>query len=129
MKLTCSFLTIMILSLLMIGCGTESGKKTEAEPHQIQQLEEEVFYLIFPRSFHDSNGDRIGDLNGVTQKLDYLQELGVTSIIMTPLYPSIYYHNYFTHDFEGIDEEFGTMADYLNMVREIHRRGMKSKRT
>jgi len=66
-----------------------------------------------------------GDLNGVRQKLDYLQELGVTSILLLPLYESFYYHNYFAVDFKKIDPEFGTMQDYINLVKEIHWRGMK----
>ena len=77
------------------------------------------------RSFFDSNGDNIGDLNGLRMKLDYLQELGVTSILMLPLYESVYYHNYFASSFENIDPEFGTIQDYLALVREVHRRGMK----
>src|SRR3546814_6742062 len=73
----------------------------------------------------DSNGDGDGDLQGITDSLDYLKRLGVTSILLTPLYPSEFYHNYFADDFEGIDPEFGTMADYRHMVAEIHKRGMK----
>ncbi|MEJ2195031.1 MAG: alpha-amylase family glycosyl hydrolase [Ignavibacteriaceae bacterium] len=124
MKFPNSILPILICFLIFAyGCDSINHKAYDSTKKI--KSEEEVFYLIFPRSFYDSNGDQIGDLNGVTEKLDYLQELGVTSIIMTPLYPSIYYHNYFTHDFEGIDEEFGSKEDYLNMVREIHRRSMK----
>jgi len=85
----------------------------------------EIIYHLFQRSFYDSNGDGIGDLNGIRQKLDYLQELGVTSILLLPLYESVYYHNYFAVDFGKIDPEFGTMQDYINLVKEIHRRGMK----
>jgi alpha-amylase len=85
----------------------------------------EVIYHLFQRSFYDSNGDLQGDLNGVRQKLDYLQELGVTSILLLPLYESVYYHNYFAVDFRKIDPEFGTVDDYLNLVKEVHRRGMK----
>lgn len=85
----------------------------------------EIIYHVFQRSFYDSNGDRIGDLNGLRQKLDYLQNLGVTSILLLPLYQSVYYHNYFSSDFYKIDQSFGTMKDYLALVKDIHRRGMK----
>ncbi|MFI5187781.1 MAG: alpha-amylase family glycosyl hydrolase [Chitinophagales bacterium] len=85
----------------------------------------EIIYHLFQRSFYDSNGDGIGDLNGVRQKLDYLQELGVTSILLLPLYESVYYHNYFAVDFSKIDPGFGTMEDYIKLVKEVHRRGMK----
>ena len=85
----------------------------------------EVIYHVVQRSFYDTNGDMHGDLNGLRQKLDYLQELGVTSVLLLPLYESIYYHNYFTGDFEKIDEEFGTKEDYIALVKDMHQRGMK----
>jgi alpha-amylase len=85
----------------------------------------EVIYHVFQRSFYDSNGDLHGDLNGVRQKLDYLQELGVTSILLLPLYESFYYHNYFAVDFNKIDPEFGTMEDYISLAKEVHRRRMR----
>lgn len=85
----------------------------------------EVFYHIFTRSMRDSNGDREGDLRGIAQSLPYLKRLGVTSLLLTPLYPSPFYHNYFASSFEGIDREYGTMADYRRLVRAIHARGMK----
>ena len=87
--------------------------------------ESEVFYHIFMRSFRDSDGDRAGDLGGITEKLDYLVDLGITSILLTPLQPSPYYHNYFATDFEGIDPAFGTMDDYFAFVRAAHGRGLK----
>ena len=89
------------------------------------QLEREVFYQIFTRSMRDSNGDGEGDLKGIQQSLPYLERLGITSILLTPLYPSDFYHNYFASDFEGIDPEYGTMGDFRSLVRAIHRRGMK----
>jgi glycosidase len=89
------------------------------------RFDEEVFYHIFTRSMRDSNGDRQGDLKGIEQSLPYLQKLGVTSILLTPLYPSPFYHNYFASSFDGVDPEFGTMADYGGLVRAIHARGMK----
>lgn len=85
----------------------------------------EVIYHVLPRSFRDSDGDRHGDLRGFREKLDYLQALGVTAILFTPLYESGCYHNYFPTDYERIDAEYGTMDDYLAFVREVHRRGMK----
>lgn len=86
---------------------------------------QEVIYHVFQRSFFDSNGDGHGDLKGMQMKLDYLQDLGVTSILLTPLYQSEFYHNYFATDFEKIDAEYGTMDEYLSLVKEIHKRGMK----
>ncbi len=85
----------------------------------------EIIYHVFQRSFYDSNGDYHGDLNGICQKLDYLQELGVTSILLTPLYQSAFYHNYFAIDFEKIDPKYGSLTDYLKLIKDLHRRGMK----
>ncbi|MET6996295.1 alpha-amylase family glycosyl hydrolase [Chitinophaga defluvii] len=97
--------------------------KTTSAPEK--KHDSEVIYHVFQRSFYDSNGDQHGDLNGLREKLDYLQELGVTSILMVPLYESVYYHNYFASDFKKIDPRYGTMEDYLNLVKDIHKRGMK----
>ncbi len=91
----------------------------------LQVQAQEVIYHVFQRSFFDSNGDGHGDLKGIEQKLDYLQELGVTSILLTPLYYSEFYHNYFAIDFEKIDPEYGTMDEYLTLVKAIHKRNMK----
>ena len=88
-------------------------------------FQNQVFYHIFTRSMRDSNGDNEGDLKGIEQSLPYLQRLGVTSILLTPLYPSPFYHNYFASDFNGIDPAFGTMQDYRNLVRAVHARRMK----
>ena len=85
----------------------------------------EIIYHVCQRSFFDSNGDKQGDLNGLRQKLGYLQDLGITSILLLPLYDADCYHNYFANDFEKIDPSFGTMQDYINLVKEIHQRGMK----
>lgn len=85
----------------------------------------EVIYHVFQRSFFDSNGDGNGDLEGMRQQLDYLQDLGVTTILLTPLYQSDFYHNYFATDFEKIDPAYGSMQEYLTLVKEVHRRKMK----
>ena len=85
----------------------------------------EVIYHVFQRSFYDSNNDLIGDLNGLRQKLGYLQDLGVTSILLLPLYEADCYHNYFANDFEKIDAEYGSMDDYIALVKAVHKRGMK----
>jgi alpha-amylase len=85
----------------------------------------EVFYQLFVRSFRDSNGDGIGDLRGIQDKLGYLQDLGVTSILLTPINPSLFYHNYFASSFEGVDSGYGGLSAYRELVRAIHARGMK----
>lgn len=88
-------------------------------------LPQEVIYYIFERSFFDANGDRQGDLRGISQKLDYLQQLGVTSVLLTPLYKSAFYHNYFADDWMNIDPDYGTIRDFTNLARSLHSRGMK----
>lgn len=85
----------------------------------------EIIYHVFQRSFFDSNGDQTGDLQGLREKLDYLQDLGITSIQLLPLYQSVFYHNYFSDDFYKIDSSLGSLQDYLSFVKEVHRRGMK----
>jgi len=89
------------------------------------QAQTEVFYHVFQRSFFDSDGDSHGDLNGIRQKLDYFEELGVNTILLTPLYVSDFYHNYFASDFENIDPEYGNLDDYVQLLKEAHKRGIK----
>lgn len=96
-----------------------------ANLHVNAQANGEVMYHVFQRSFFDSNGDGHGDLKGINQKLDYLQELGITTILLTPLYQSDFYHNYFATDFEKIDPAYGTFDDYAAMVKAAHMRDMK----
>lgn len=87
---------------------------------------ESVVYQIYPISFKDSNGDGIGDLQGIISKLDYLQELGVDMIWVCPIYKSPNHDNgYDISDYCDIMKEFGTMEDFDVMLREIHARGMK----
>jgi glycosidase len=85
----------------------------------------EVFYQIFVRSFRDGDGDRIGDLRGMQDKLGYLHDLGITSILLTPINPSPFYHNYFASSFEGVDPEYGGASALPELVAAIHARGMK----
>ena len=85
-----------------------------------------VIYQIYPRSFADSNGDGIGDLNGITAHLDYLKELGVDVIWLSPVYQSPNDDNgYDISDYQDIMKEFGTMEDFDRMLSEMHKRGLK----
>jgi len=85
----------------------------------------EIIYHVFQRSFYDSDGDLHGDFNGLRSKLGYLQGLGVTAILTIPIYESVYYHNYFAGDYDKVDQRYGTMQDFIQLVKEAHRRGMK----
>ncbi|HIY18675.1 MAG TPA: alpha-glucosidase [Candidatus Blautia avistercoris] len=87
---------------------------------------ESVVYQIYPRSFNDSNGDGIGDLNGITEKMDYLQELGVDVIWLSPVYESPNDDNgYDISNYKGIMKDFGTMEDYDRMLKSAHEHGIK----
>lgn len=113
--------SVLLLALLcLLLCPA-----VEAQKPKKAAVKDEIIYHIFERSFYDSNGDQHGDLNGVRLKLDYMQQLGVTAVLFTPLYESVFYHNYFASDFKKIDPTLGTMQDYLKLIRELHRRGMK----
>src|SRR6185437_9644925 len=85
-----------------------------------------VIYEIYPRSFQDTNGDGIGDINGITSRLDYLKQLGIDAIWITPMYPSPQVDfGYDISNYEAIDPQFGTMADFDRLVREAKRRGIR----
>ena len=85
-----------------------------------------VAYQIYPRSFKDSNGDGIGDLKGVIQKLDYLKDLGIDLIWMSPIYKSPNDDNgYDISDYKDILKEFGTMEDFDDLLKQVHCRGMR----
>ncbi|MCA1055745.1 alpha-glucosidase [Rossellomorea aquimaris] len=91
-----------------------------------QWWKEAVVYQIYPRSFKDSNGDGIGDINGIISKLDYLKELGIDVIWLSPVYQSPNDDNgYDISDYRGIMDEFGTMADWDRLLDEMHKRGLK----
>ncbi|MBW3544914.1 MAG: DUF3459 domain-containing protein, partial [Bacteroidetes bacterium] len=83
-----------------------------------------VNYEIFVQSFADSDGDGIGDLNGVTQKLDYLHDLGVRGLWLMPINPSPSYHKYDVTDYYGIHPDYGSMEDFKHLLEEAHNREM-----
>ena len=85
-----------------------------------------VFYEIFPRSFCDTDGDGTGDLRGILSKLDYLKDLGVNVLWLTPVFPSPWKDSgYDVADYEGIDPSMGTMADFRELISEAHRRDLQ----
>jgi alpha-glucosidase len=100
-----------------------ASKTTDAEGHQWWQ--HAVFYEIYPRSFADSNNDGIGDLKGITSKLDYLKDLGVDAIWISPCFPSPQVDfGYDVSDYENIDPMYGTLADFDNLASEAKKRGI-----
>lgn len=84
-----------------------------------------IFYKIWPRSFYDADGDGSGDFKGMTAKLNYLQDLGVNGIWLTPIFEAPSYHGYDFQDFYAVESDYGTMADFEEFIRESHKRGIK----
>src|SRR3546814_17076498 len=85
-----------------------------------------VIYQIYPRSFQDMNGDGVGDLKGIEQRLDYLVALGVDAIWISPIYPSpMADFGYDVADYCGIDPRFGTLEDFDALLAAAHQRGLK----
>ena len=85
-----------------------------------------VIYEIYPRSFQDSNGDGVGDINGITSRLDYLRELGIDAIWISPMYPSpLVDFGYDVSDYTAIDPLYGTLADFDRLVSEGKKRNIR----
>lgn len=84
-----------------------------------------IVYQIYPKSFRDTNGDGVGDLSGVIEKLDYLQNLGVDYLWLTPFFPSPQNDNgYDVADYCDVDPQFGTMEDLDELIRQSEKRGI-----
>lgn len=113
-------LAVLLLAAAMALSGCSAG-----EPAGKVNGAKTVWYEIFVRSFADSNGDGVGDLNGITQKLDYLQDLGVGGIWLTPINPSPSYHGYDVTDYYAVNPQFGTMDDFKRLTNEAHKRGIQ----
>ena len=91
-------------------------------PHWIENT---VLYQIYPRSYQDSNGDGIGDLPGIVTRLDYLRDLGIGAIWLSPFYPSpMKDFGYDISNYRDIDPIFGTLNDFKIVLKEAHRRGI-----
>jgi alpha-amylase len=119
---------ILLLFIVSINSCKESKKVVAISVEKTTEpinWNNEVIYHVMQRSFYDSDGDLHGDLNGFVEKLDYLKELGATTILFTPLYESDFYHNYFPIDYENIDPEYGTKEEYIRFVKAVHKKGMK----
>ncbi len=116
-------LSIFILIWLIFqSC---SQPKVEDELTQQDVWPNGTMYEIFVQSFADSNGDGIGDINGMTSKLDYLQDLGIQGVWLMPISPSPSYHKYDVTDYYKVHPDYGTMDDFRNFVTEAHKRNIK----
>ena len=112
---------LFIIMSTFLACTQQTPKEDKtaesAWPHG-------VTYEIFVQSFYDTNGDGIGDLNGVTEKLDYLVDLGIEAIWLMPINPSPSYHKYDVTDYYDIHPDYGTMEDFKKLVDEAHSRNI-----
>ena len=114
-----------------LACAQQHASIASAVHQTVQGTNEmwwthAVIYEIYPRSFQDSNGDGIGDLNGITQRLDYLKDLGVDAIWITPMYPSPQVDfGYDIADYTAIDPQYGTMSDFDRLVKEAKARDIR----
>lgn len=107
---------LLIPFLFLSGCQKQSADAP---------LRNSVYYQVFVGSFYDSDGDGIGDLQGVIEKLDYLQkDLGVSGIWLSPIHPSPTYHKYDVIDYYDIDPQFGSLKDFRELSSEMEERGM-----
>jgi glycosidase len=132
-------LPVLVLTLLLSSCASAAAPALPSSPASTPAasgqswLRGAVFYEVFVRSFSDSNGDGVGDLQGLISKLDYLNDgnpatttdLGVDALWLMPVFQSPSYHGYDTVDYERIDDEYGTAEDFQRLLDEAHRRGIR----
>jgi alpha amylase catalytic region len=117
-------LLIAALILSIFSCHNKNIKDfNNTEKSKIEKSG--VYYEIFVRSYADSNNDKIGDIKGITDKLDELKELGIQGIWLTPIFKSPSYHKYDVTDYYTIDPEYGTKEDLKNLVSKAHSKGIK----
>ena len=119
-------------SCLVAGwtCAAGDAPRSDARVHTAANPDpwwrHAVIYEIYPRSFQDSNGDGIGDLNGITQRLDYLQALGVDAIWIAPMYPSPQVDfGYDISDYQNVDPQYGSLADFDHLVAQAGKRHIR----
>lgn len=120
MKKIIKYILIILLGIVLVGC--KSGNNLQK--YQQEFPKNDVVYQIFVRSFADSDDDGIGDLNGISNKLDYLTELGITAIWLSPIHPTLTYHGYEIGDYYSINPEFGTMQDFENLISKAQEAGI-----
>jgi alpha-glucosidase len=118
--------TLLLAASALTVLGQTASTETSIVSNEHDWWKNAILYEIYPRSFQDSNGDGIGDLNGITERLDYLQQLGVDAIWLSPIYPSPQVDfGYDISDYENIDPQYGTLADFDHLVAEANRRHIR----
>lgn len=125
-KLSCLCCWILALSLPFVGQSVPSTSKEVREGVDRSWWKRAVFYNIYIRSFADTNNDGIGDITGITSKLDYLKKLGVDAIWITPCFPSPQADfGYDVSNYRNIEPSYGTLNDFDRLVREARKRGIR----
>jgi alpha-glucosidase len=125
MPIPARILVALALSAMMLA-PLARGQKPELDAEGHPWWQHAVFYEIYPRSFADSDNNGIGDLNGITSKLDYLKKLGVDAVWLTPFFPSPQVDfGYDVSDYEAIDPMYGTMADFDRLAAESKKRNVR----
>ena len=137
MKLRIKTVSLLLLISILAACtpATKPIETQVVEPTQTSVTSQgtegflwwndAVFYEIFVRSFRDSNGDGVGDFNGIIEKLDYLQDLGIRGLWLMPINPSPSYHGYDVTDYYAVNPDYGTMDDFKHLLAEAHKRDIK----
>ena len=124
-RITARYAIALLLGATALAATAQTPSSTKTAPAK-DWWKNAVLYEIYPRSFQDSNGDGIGDLNGITQRLDYLKTLGVDAIWLSPIYPSPQVDfGYDISDYENIDPQYGTLADFDHLVAEANKRHIR----
>ncbi len=119
-------LLISSILLFFFGCAEKADQSKLNDQKDSSWWKEAVIYQVYPRSFKDTDGDGIGDLKGIIEKLDYIKSLGVTMVWLNPIYSSPNADNgYDISDYRAIMEEFGTMADFDALLKGLHERDIK----
>jgi alpha-glucosidase len=117
---------VACLACALVSCSSSERAAGSSNASADPWWKHAVIYEIYPRSFQDSNGDGIGDLNGITQRLDYLKDLGVDAIWIAPIYPSpLVDFGYDISDYQDIDPQYGTLADFDRLVAEANKRNIR----
>lgn len=115
-----------LLAVLLLAASLPAFSQAKPKQAADPWWKHAIIYEIYPRSFQDSNGDGMGDLNGITRRLDYLKDLGVDAIWITPFYPSPQIdYGYDISDYTAIDPDYGTMADFDRLIAEAKKRDIK----
>ena len=117
--------SLLLFSFLSSCVPTTPTVAPAPEPALANWWNKAVFYEIFVRSFYDTDGNGIGDFNGIAQKLDYIQTLGVNAIWLMPIHPSPSYHGYDVTDYYEVNPQYGTMDDFKNLVTEARKRDIR----